>query len=192
MIGSDLRTVLDEVGISQADFARLIGVTPRAVSLWMVGDRVPGPAEAYTRLLQSLTPAQRQVELARLKERRTTMRDGMYGVEFKPTKGDGTSGTGICVLILDNGRAFGVDPSGAKYDGEYTFDEATRLADLRLKVTFPPNVKAVFGVTNPYEWSIDLTTQLNPHADSGQVRIATPIGRAINARYKFLRPLPEN
>ena len=115
------------------------------------------------------------------------MRDGMYGVEYSSTHGQG-----MCVLVLDNGRAFGADPWGAKYDGEYLFDEGTKLAELHLKVTFPPNVEFVFGVTHPYEWAINLTTHLNPLADAGQLKVQTPMGRPINASYRFLRTLPES
>jgi hypothetical protein len=188
MMSSDLKSVLDGLGLSQADFARLVGVTPRAVTLWMVGERaVPGPVEAYAHLLRALTPAQRQVELARLKQRRTAMRDGFYGVEYSSTHGQGT-----CVLVFDNGRAFGADLWGGKYDGEYLFDEGTKLAELHIKVTFPPNGMSVLGVSHPYEWAIDLTTHLNPLADEGQLTIQTPVGRNIKARYKFLRTLPES
>jgi hypothetical protein len=187
MLSDDLKAILSGVGVTQVEFARLIGVTPRAVSLWMVGDRaIPGPVEAYARLLQALTPPQRQVEIAKLKERRTAMRDGMYGIEFSST-----AGHGVGMLVLDNGRAYGVDAAGAKYDGDYLYDEAKRLAELRLKVTFPPSVQAVFGPSHPYEWSIDLTTNLNPHADSGRLNLTTPLGPRINATYKFLRALPE-
>jgi predicted transcriptional regulator len=67
MLGVDLKTILNEVGLSQTDFARLVGVTPRAVTLWMVGDRnIPGPVEAYARLLHSVPLSVRQVELQRL------------------------------------------------------------------------------------------------------------------------------
>ena len=58
MFGSDLRSYLEEFGLSQADLARLVSVTPRAVSLWMKGDReVPGAVEAYVRLLATLPMA---------------------------------------------------------------------------------------------------------------------------------------
>lgn len=187
MLSDGLKAALSGVGITQTDFARLIGVTPRAVSLWMVGDRaIPGPVEAYAKLLQALTPAQRQAEFAKLRERRTAMRDGMYGIEFSSV-----ARWGAGVVILDNGRAYGADAAGAKYDGEYVYDEAKRVAELRLKVTFPPNVQAVFGPIHPYEWSIDLTTSLNPHADAGHVTLNTPLGPQISAKYKFLRPLPD-
>src|ERR1700730_1145966 len=188
MLSSDLKTILDLMGISQADFARLMGVTPRAVSLWMVGDpAIPGPVEAYARLLQSVTPAQRQIELARLKERKTTMRDGMYGVEYQSG-----AGAGAGVLILDSGRVYGADPYGGKYDGDYTYDEGTGLAELRLKLTFAANKPAVFGVRHPYEWSIDVTTRLNPRADTGQLTIQTPIGPQIHAQYRYLRSIPDS
>jgi DNA-binding transcriptional regulator YiaG len=64
----DLKALLLEVGLSQADFARLIGVTSRAVTLWMNDERaIPGPAEAYARVFRLLPPNIRQTELARLK-----------------------------------------------------------------------------------------------------------------------------
>ena len=188
MTSDELRTILDEITISQAEFARLINVTPRAVSLWMVGDRaISGAAEAYARLLHSLSPSLRQIELARLKERKTAMREGMYGVHY--TSG---AGVGAGVLIMENGRAYGADPWGGKYDGDYVYNELTGLADLRLKLTFAPNAPAVFGVSHPYEWAIDVTTSLDPRQDSGRLRIATPVGPAIDVGYKYMRGLPES
>ena len=84
------------------------------------------------------------------------MRDGMYGIKFQSRQG-----AGMGLLILDNGRVYGTDTEGVRYDGEYLFDENTGFADVKAKVTFPPNVKAVFGVSNPYEWSFDITTRIN-------------------------------
>ena len=188
MIESDLRQILSDVGITQADFARLIGVTPRAVALWMSGERaIPGPAESYARLLQSLPANLRQVELARLKNRRNDMRDGMYSVQF-----ESISRAGQGIVILDTGRAYGADTVGCKFDGEYIFNEVTGLADLDLKITYPPNVASVFGTQHPYEWSIELKTSLNPRVDAGTLQITTPLGPDLKATYKFLRTLPES
>lgn len=187
MTEAELAAILEVVGISQADFARLVSVTPRAVSLWMAGERaIPGPAAAYARLLQFLPPSLRQVELSRLKERKVAMREGMYGIQYRSV-----AGAGAGVLVLESGRVYGADPWGGKYDGEYVYDEATGMADLRLKLTFAPNAPAVFGVSHPYEWSIDVTTQLDPRKDDGQLRIATPIGPSIDVGYRYLRPMPE-
>ncbi len=114
------------------------------------------------------------------------MRDGMYGIEF------GYGGShGMGALIFQEGRIFGVDAAGAKYDGDYVYDEKRSLANLKLKVTFPPNVRAVFGTVNPYEWSIDVTTSLNPKVEAGTLKVATSVGPQIDARYRFLRALPD-
>jgi hypothetical protein len=187
MIGGELKSVLNDLAISQTDFARLVGVTPRAVTLWMVGDRsIPGPVEAYARLLSSVSPNMRQMELNRLKERKTNMRDGMYEVQYTSI-----SGAGHGVLVLENGRAFGADPFGGKYDGEYFYDEGTGLAELQLKVTFAANATAVFGISHPYEWAITVTAKIDPRLDAGRTKIATPVGPYIDAEYRYLRALPD-
>jgi hypothetical protein len=184
----DLRVILEEIGLSQANFARLLQVTPRTVNLWLGGDRdIPGPVEAYVRLFKSLTASQRQTELARLKQKESAMRDGMYGVSYSSVAGEG-----YCVLVFDEGRVFGVDPWGAKYDGEYVYDSQTGMAEFGVKVTFPAHCQSVLGISHPYEWSLDLKTALNPRQDSGVLRISTPVGRNIDAQYRYLRPLPYN
>ena len=187
MTGADLLSKLQELGISQADFARLTDVTPRAISMWIAGDRaIPGPVRAYLNLLQSLPANLRQVELSRLKERKDRMREGMYAVEYQSV-----AGNGVGVLVLENGHAYGADPWGGKYDGGYVYNERSGLADLSLKLTFAPNAPAVFGVSHPYEWSVDVTTQLDPSKDRGHLRIATPIGPQIDVEYHYLRAMPE-
>lgn len=187
MTGPELSAILNELGVSQAEFSRLSDVTPRAVSLWIAGDRkIPGPVTAYVGLLRSIPPNLRQVELARLEERKVMMREGMYGVEYQSVAGSGAG-----VLILESGLAYGADPWGGRYDGEYIYNEQTGLADLKLKLTFAPNAPAVFGVSHPYEWSIDVTTQIDPSKDEGSLRIATPIGPHIDVGYRYLRSMPE-
>jgi transcriptional regulator with XRE-family HTH domain len=187
MLGNELKAFISEMGISQADFARLVGVTSRAVTLWLAEERaIPGPVESYVRLLQVLPGSMKYIELNRLKEKGTAMRDGMYGITFQ-----GQQGTGQGVLIFDSGRIYGTDTEGVRFDGDYIFHDTSGLADVKVKVTFPPNVKAVFGISNPYEWSIDVTTALNPMRKSGPLSLKTSLGKAINAQYVFLRSLPE-
>ncbi len=187
MTSDGLKAILVELGITQTDFARLIGVTPRAVALWMSEERtIPGPVIAYVRIMQLLPPNLRQIELNRLKQKGTNMRDGMFGISFQ-----GQQGAGMGVLIFDNGRVYGTDSQGVRYDGEYLFDESSGLADVKVKVTFPPNVRAVFGTTNPYEWAFDITTKFNPKQNSGPLTVRTSLGQPITAQYIFLRSLPE-
>lgn len=187
MSNEELRAFLAELELSQADFARLVGVTPRAVTLWMSGERsVPGPAAAYIRAFRLLPPNLRQAELSQLKEPGTGMRDGMFGISFQ-----GQHGAGMGVLVFDTGKIYGADAEGARYDGEYVFNEITSKADVRLKVTFPPNVVAVFGISNPYEWAIYVTTSFDPKVDSGQLDVKPSIGQPLTAQYFYLRALPD-
>lgn len=188
MMSREFKSALADLAISQVDLARLVSVTPRAVAMWMAGDReVPGPVEAYLRLVASLPAGQRQAELARARDGRTAMRDGMYGVDYAASHG-----SGMACLIFDTGRVFGADSAGGKYDGEYVYDEISGMADLHLKVTMPANVPSVLGIQNPYEWSIDVQTKLNPKADQGSLQVATSLGRPIAATYRYLRALPDS
>src|SRR5271163_2441835 len=132
MTGTELKAVLAEIGVGQSDFARLVGVTPRAVNLWATDGRaIPGPTDAYLRLFQLLPPNLRQIEIGRLKDRGTGMRDGMFGITFR-----GQQGAGLGVLVFDAGRVYGTDSEGARYDGEYVFREDARCVDVVVKVTF--------------------------------------------------------
>jgi Helix-turn-helix len=183
----DLRAILKDINLTQADFARLLGITPRAVTLWMADERaIPGPAEAYVRLLRLLPPNLRQIELGRLKQKGTDMRDGMYRITFQ-----GRQGAGIGMLVFENGRIYGTDSEAVRYDGEYLYDECTGLTEVKLKVTVPRNVRVVFGVANPYEWAFEVTTSLNPRHDSGSLLVKTSIGPTLNAQFVYLRSLPD-
>jgi hypothetical protein len=187
MVGDEFRSILAEFGITQADFARLIAVTPRAVALWVNGERpVPGPVEGYLRVLRLLPQNLRQVELSRLLRKGSAMRDGMFGITFHSRQG-----AGMGVLIFDNGRVYGTDTAGVRFDGEYIFNESAGLADVKVKVTYPPNVEAIFGISNPYEWAFDVTTTFDPRRNSGTLAVRTSLGQPVNAQYVFLRSLPE-
>lgn len=187
MTSEELKTALIEASLSQADFARLVGVTSRAVALWMSeGRAIPGPAEGYLRLFRLLPANLRQIELGRLKERGTPMRDGMYGITFQ-----GRQSAGMGVLVFDAGRIYGTDTQGVKFDGEYVFNENAQRAEVKVKVTFPPNVLSVFGVSNPYEWAFDVTASFDPKPTSGPLEVRTSIGQPLSAHYVYLRALPD-
>jgi hypothetical protein len=191
MHGGDLKAILTDLRLTQADFARLIEVPPRAVALWMADERqIPGPAEAYLRLFRLLPPNLRQIELNRLKEKGTSMRDGMFRIIFQGQTGS-QQVVGVGVLIFENGRVYGSDTEAVRYDGTYVYNESSGLADLKIKVTFPPNVKAVFGISNPYEWAFDVTATIDPKKDAGAVQVKTSLGKPITAQFAFLRSLPE-
>lgn len=75
-----VHTALDKLSLSSPNFSKLVGVTPRAVSLWLSGQReVPGPVHAYVRLLLSLPPHLRRREIeTTLIERKYPMRPYKY------------------------------------------------------------------------------------------------------------------
>lgn len=185
MDSTQLKSRLADLRLSQADLARLVGVTSRAVALWVGNDRpIPGPVIAYLRALALLPPNLLQIELSQLKG--GFMRDGMYRIRFQ-SRTDGGDG----VLVFDGGRVWGTDTGNARYDGEYVINQSTGKADMRLKVTFPANGMSVFGITNPYEWSIDVTTTLDPQRVQGELMVQTSLHQPLRAQYEFMRPLPE-
>ena len=54
----ELRAALSELELTQANFARLLGVTSRAVALWAANERtIPGPVEGYLRLVRNTAGA---------------------------------------------------------------------------------------------------------------------------------------
>lgn len=183
---NQLRYTLEQLALPQNAFAELLGVTPRAVSLWLTGERaVPNPAISYLRLFSLLTPNLRQVELSILMNEDKKMREGMYGITF-----ESNDGVGEGMLIFENGQIYGADSGAVKYDGVYTYDPNSEIADATLKITFPPNVESVFGLSNPYEWSFDLSAQFNPNANSGTIAVRTSLGVNIAAKFVYLRALP--
>ena len=94
------------------------------------------------------------------------------------------------MLTFDNGRVYGVDTERGRNDGEYLFDEVSGLANVNLKVTMPANGMSVFGISNLYEWAIDVTASLDPKRDEGSVEVKNALG-SLRAQYRFLRALPD-
>lgn len=186
MTRHELKAILGQLNISQVDLARLVDVTPRAVNLWMTGTRsIPGPVKAYVQLLASLPIGMRQAELAKLTEEMKTMKDGIYNIEYV-----GQAGAGHCTLVFDGGRIYGVDFMGGKYDGEYQFNEATCFVDVKIRVQMPANQPSVIGITQPFEWILDVSTEMDPEKDCAQINVQTNLGKLIAAIYRFVRPLP--
>jgi hypothetical protein len=95
------------------------------------------------------------------------------------------------MLVFDGGKIYGTDTEGARYDGTYVYRENDGLVDVVLKVTFPAGVRSVFGISNPYEWSIDVSAHFDPKQNFGPLEVKTSLGKAVNAQFKYLRPLPE-
>jgi hypothetical protein len=182
-----LRIALADLALTQVDFARLLEVTPRAVTLWLSGERaVPGPVKGYLRLLSTMPANLRQVELNRLAGKGADMKDGIYQVRFQ-----GQAGAGMAMLVFDGGQIYGTDTEAGKYDGTYIFQPATGQVDAKVKVTFPPNVISVFGMQHPFEWAFEVETTFNGKAEKGVLALKNSLGAPIQAQYAFMRTLPQ-
>jgi hypothetical protein len=118
------------------------------------------------------------------------MRDGMYAVEYYSSD-TGQLMAGYGFAIFDAGKVYGGDPFGGSYNGECIYNPATGLASVKIKLTFPPDGMAVFGVSLPYEWSVDATTAFDPLANPGAAVLTTVNGQTVNVRFRFIRALPD-
>lgn len=187
MNATDLRTLLTELGIGSTAFAQLVGVTSRAVSLWLAGEReVPGPIAAYLNLFASLPKALQAKELARLTQEGTDMYEGMYGVELH-----GLHGQGLAAIVLMNGRIFGCDNGGIRYDGTYQPGQQLGSIDAHVRVEIPAGTTVVqTGRPIPTNYGFDLQFTFLAKGTT-PLRVQTPLSaQPVAARISFLRPLP--
>jgi hypothetical protein len=200
MTAVELRTTLGALDLRQHEAARLLGVTVRAVGMWINEEReIPGPVAAYFNLLGSLPMALRVKEFARLRES-SEMFDGMYLMEFSSgsSQGIAPSEPGRGVLVLQDGRIFGSD-SQVSYDGDYAPTGRPGEVAMKVRVTVPPgeNIPLIQGVMSGHEgFSFDVGPQNVALASPGGAvfTVMTPIGppdsRAVTVRLTKLRNLP--
>jgi Helix-turn-helix len=141
MSTATLRTVLERFGLTQVEFAELLSVTPRTVSLWATGEtQLPGPVLAYLRVLQLLGPDGVAAELLNLDRRKQMLDNGLYKIDFA-----GRAGWGDGVLVLQNGAVTGCDIGNVQYDGAYSFDNGKRVNKIELTIAVPPYGELVTG-----------------------------------------------
>jgi len=201
MTAAELRTTLESLDLRQHQAARLLGVTIRAVGMWINEEReIPGPVAAYFNLLMSLAAALRVKEFARIQENAEVF-DGMYLMELGsgPSAGIAPVETGLGVLVFQDGRIFGSD-SHVSYDGDYVPTGKRGEVTMRVRVSVPPgvNVPLVQGVMSGHDgFSFDVGPQnVALGSPSGAVvTVMTPMGapdrRAVTVRLTKLRNLPD-
>lgn len=187
MKGSEFRSALEQLKVSQADFARLVDVTSRAVNSWATDEQgeVPGPVAAYARLLSALPQEQQFRELSRLKYAEVKMLDGLYKIEYA-----GTAGTGLGSLIFNQGRIQGADFGGVQYDGLYSPVPGDNCLNINVRATVPPGVWLVQGVPaqrKPYFFEIK--GKIAVQGDT-VVTVQTRFG-SVNVKFEFLRGLDQ-
>jgi len=114
------------------------------------------------------------------------VKEGMYGIIFT-----GIEDSGMGMLVLENGRIYGADAAGGKFDGEYEFNRETGMIESRIKVTIPPGVRTVQGIPpQQFEYSYNVEAEFPRDIDDYTTQLKTDAG-PVNVRIIYLRPLPE-
>lgn len=184
---NELKNAMSVLGLTPIILGRLIDVTPRAIALWLNGERsIPGPVEAYLKLFAFLPAEMRQQEMLKAQEETNTMRDGLYSIEFS-----GRNGFGYGVLVFDNGRVYGSDVGLGQYDGVYKMNPLTGEADIRLRVQMPAGSESILGPAQPFAWGVDVDASMDPRIANGEIFVRTSMGEA-KANYRFMRSLPNH
>ena len=183
---NDLRNIIGDLGLTQSEFSRLLGVSIGAVAQWLSGARnIPGPVEAYFNLLLRLPPSLKEDEIERVTKGHVNM-DGMYLVKFA-----GTAGFGAATLTFSNGLVFGFDETGGEYDGIYRASNVPGVVDVAVNVKMKAHQYTVAGgISHPFDWTMQVTTRIPLGVKEGDVVVNTNVGQPVNANFKFMRSLP--
>lgn len=189
---SGLKRVLDRLGLKQTDFARLLDVSPRTVSLWATGEvTIPGPVKAYLRMLQFADESRRTLEFARLAAQSPCVNDGLYSLRYRPhgeSLQASTDGNGIA--LLKAGRIFGSDTGGGKFEGSYRFDSARQTFHFRVWLRVPPEGQLVTGVETGKDGAlVEVVAELD-RPDPFSSTVAHVEGRPLTVTMAYLGPLP--
>jgi hypothetical protein len=186
MSNTDLPKALSDLGLSTMEFAGLVGVTPRAVNLWISGEReLPGPVVAYLRLFSSLPKTAQAQELASLRNEDPKLLEGMYSIAFR-----GRDGEGLGILVLMGGRIFGSD-GAVSYDGQYEpSKKRPGFIDASLRLTVPPGVSLVVNRrAQPATYWFELKANIAAR-DPTSLKVDTPYG-PVQVTVEYLRDIPK-
>ena len=189
---SGLKRVLDRLGLKQIEFAQLLDVSPRTVSLWATGTvGIPGPVKAYLRMLQTCEPSRRAAEIARLSTDQPGIDDGLYSLSYAASVADGVVAvTGDAVALLKAGRIVGSDNGGGTFEGTYQFDTVRRTNHFRVWLRVPPAGELVTGfAAGEAGVMVEVIADLvrpGPVAST----VAEVAGRSFGVTLAYLGPLP--
>jgi hypothetical protein len=171
---------LHRLGLTHAQFARLVGVSPQQVRAWAAsGAEIPGPVSAFLALLESYgagAAADCAVPLA----------DGIYAVQFEASDSE----IGHATAALRKGAIFGSDREGGIFSGHYQFDATRNLNRIEIRFLVPPGGSLVTGFSaGPEGGAVDIVGEFG-NLDTRPV-IKLDIGREpLEVELNYLGPLP--
>ena len=189
-----LKESLERLGLKQSEFARLIEMSPRTVSLWATGESpLPGPVTAYLRVLQLLPADVRAEEIRRVQGRSKMIDEGLYNVEYRSVSQSDCSlddASGSALAVLRNGKILGSDRWGAVFMGSYEFDPVSETNAVHLRLHVPPQGEVVTGfAAGPDGASIEIAGQFDRAAPVSRT-IADVAGRPLQVIMTYLGALP--
>lgn len=186
----NLKRILEGFGLKQSEFAQLIDVSLRTVSLWASGDRpLPGPVQGYLRLLALLPSEVRAREFQRLEGRNNMLDDGVYSLDYRG-ESNGESAVGDALAVLRNGRILGSDRLGGTFTGSYDFDAETDANTLHVRLAVPPGGTLVNGFSaGPNGASIEIVGKFDRAAPVSKTSIEIG-GKPVEVQLTYIGPLP--
>jgi len=189
MTDQSLKVVLDQLGLKQAELARLLDVTPRTVSLWATGETaLPGPVAAYLRVICG-RPEVIQSELQRLSGREKMLSEGIYGLTYRGEEVDGSEGD-QALAVLRNGKILGSDRFGGVFMGSYEFDMKREINRVHVRMQVPPEGELVTGFSaGPDGAILDIVGSFE-RAEPSARTIVEVAGRPVEITLSYLGPLP--
>jgi transcriptional regulator with XRE-family HTH domain len=185
-----LKRILSHIGVTQVELAKLLGVSPRTVSLWATGEiSLPGPVRAYLRMLQSADASVRTVELRRLTEQHGRISEGLYSISYKAS-GNPAGSAGSALALVGDGRLIGADAWGGKFEGTYRFDTERRTYHLHIWLRVPPENETVTGSFSAGAGTlVQVEADFDP-PDPLASTVATLDGRPVDLSLAYLGPPP--
>lgn len=190
MVDINLKETLANLGLKQTELARLISVSPRAVSQWANGDvKLPGPVTAYLRLLKSLSPDQRANELVRISGRPKMLDEGLYSVSyFEPQATEPCEASGLAVFR--SGKILGSDRLGGVFTGSYAYDDKRQTNKLHVRMNVPTGGVLVTGFKAGVNGAVlDIAGSFDRAAPTSLATVDVG-GTAIDVRLTYLGALP--
>ncbi len=190
MSEQSLKSTLERLGLRQTEFARLIEVSPRTVSVWATGDaRLPGPVAAYLRVLNMLSPSERAEEFKRLKGRDKMFDEGLYRLNYAGhDNAEATSDDALAVLR--NGKILGSDRWGGLFTGSYEFDASVETNKLHVRLQVPPGGILVNGfAAGPDGATVDIVGDFERAAPVSKTTVEIA-GKPIELQLTYLGGLP--
>lgn len=185
-----LKRILERLGLKQTELAGLLDVSPRAVSLWATGAvALPGPVQAYLRLLQSVSPSLRAAEFARLARAPDLLDDGLYSLSYGQSVACGGDG-GDALAVLRSGRIVGSDRWGGKFEGTCRFDTARKTNHVHVRLHVPPEGELVTGFcAGATGASVEVTAELARNGPLAATAVDVA-GQRVDLTLAYLGPLP--